>query len=131
MHRVLIVDDYEMIRGVMGEYLVQNIPELEIVGEAANGQEAIELAERVNPELILMDVRMPVVNGIQATLEIKARHPEIEVITYSGSRDEDLQRQSLMAGAAAHFAKPFDLKFLQEKVLELLAGKKHQKANCL
>jgi DNA-binding NarL/FixJ family response regulator len=131
LHRILLVDDFAMIRGVVREYLNETIPELEIVGEASNGLEAIELADRLKPELILMDVRMPLVDGIQATQVIKSGHPEIVVITYSGSEDETLPCQSSLAGAVAHYTKPLDLKSLRDKILELMAGDQAKQAGCM
>lgn len=123
MYRIMLADDYSMIREILREYLKQNTPELEVIAEAANGQEAVEFAEQYQPDLILMDVRMPVLDGIEAVGRIKARHPEIIAITYSGCQEEDLLSRSHQAGAAAHFTKPFALSSLLKKVMEVLAEK--------
>lgn len=71
-----IVDDHELTRESLQNMLFDE-PDIEIVGEAANGRQALSLCSRFRPDLILMDVRMPVMDGLAATKEIKQRYPEI------------------------------------------------------
>ena len=74
--RLAIVDDHELTRESL-QNMLSDEPDIEIVGEAANGRQALSLCSRFRPDLILMDVRMPVMDGLAATKEIKQRYPEI------------------------------------------------------
>ena len=77
--RLAIVDDHELTRESL-QNMLSDEPDIEIVGEAANGRQALLLCSRFRPDLILMDVRMPVMDGLAATKEVKQRYPEISVM---------------------------------------------------
>lgn len=101
--RVLIADDSAGIR-----YLLRRRLEgdgIEIVAEATNGQEAIEAVERLHPDLVVMDSMMPIMGGIEATIEIKRRWPEIDVLGYTSTPFSDSADQMLLAGASETFDK--------------------------
>ena len=100
--RVLIVDDQERARRGL-KALLATQPGLEVVGEATDGEEAVRLAEALRPDVILMDVRMPNMDGIEATRCIKKAHPEIRVIVLT--MYDTHRREALEAGADAFVLK--------------------------
>lgn len=96
--RVLLVDDHKMVRQGL-RALLEAYPDIELVGEASNGEEAVAMAERLQPAAIVMDISMPGMNGIQATGLITSRHPGMQVIGLSVNADEENQVALLRAGA--------------------------------
>jgi DNA-binding NarL/FixJ family response regulator len=102
--RVLLVDDHDMVRRGLAVFL-EAFPDMELVGEAADGLEAVALCDTVQPDVILMDVLMPQVDGIEATRRIRARYPHIQVLMLSSSKDEDLIKSGIQAGAIGYILK--------------------------
>jgi DNA-binding NarL/FixJ family response regulator len=103
---ILLVDDQPLIRGAVRELVVHE-PDLEVAGEAANGREAIDLARRTQPDLVLMDIRMPVMDGLQATREICA-DPDLSgtrVLILTTFEEEDYVAEALRAGASGFIGK--------------------------
>jgi DNA-binding NarL/FixJ family response regulator len=102
--RVLVADDHKILRqglaGLLGEE-----PDIEVVGEAGDGLEAIAMAEKTQPDVVLMDVTMPHVDGIEATARITARLPHIRVIGLSMHEEKDLAAALRAAGAVACLSK--------------------------
>lgn len=96
--RILLVDDHVMVREGLRKVL-EGHDDLELVGEAGNGEEALELVEHLDPALVIMDVNMPKLNGIEATTRIKAQHPEIIVIGLSVNTGGETEKAMLKAGA--------------------------------
>ncbi|HMI52135.1 MAG TPA: response regulator transcription factor [Candidatus Saccharimonadales bacterium] len=104
MPRVLIVDDHAIIRrGVQG--ILRSHPEWELCGEAENGQEAVRLAQELRPEVIIMDVSMPGMNGVEATRVIKKQLPEAKVLLLTLHVSVDLVRSAFKAGARGYVLK--------------------------
>jgi len=100
----LIVDDHAAIRrGVQG--ILHSFPEWELCGEADNGQEAVRLAESLRPEVIIMDVSMPVLNGLEATRIIRDAHPETKVLLLTLHSSSELVRSAFRAGARGYVLK--------------------------
>ena len=104
MIRLLLVDDQEIFRQGLATMLSIET-DLEIVGQASNGQEAIELAKRVQPQVILMDVQMPICNGVQATQTIHDYYPWIRILVLTTFDDDEYILQSLQAGALGYLLK--------------------------
>lgn len=102
--RVLIADDHGIVRKGIRLFLEQQ-PELEVVGEAADGREAVRLAGETNPDIIIMDISMPILNGMEATAQIVKHNPEIAVIVLSMHSDESYLIRTLMAGAKGYLLK--------------------------
>lgn len=101
--RVLIVDDDPLVRETLRELLEGY--GFEVVGEAANGAEAVRLAGERAPEVVLMDVRMPEMDGIRATAEIRGRHPQIQVVLLSAYDEEAFAREAEEIGALCYLVK--------------------------
>jgi DNA-binding NarL/FixJ family response regulator len=104
MLRLLICDDAPDAREAVKVSLAEQ-PEIEIVGEAGNGEEAISAAADLHPDVILMDVKMPVVDGIVATKRIRDVLPRTRIVAYAGSDDTDDVMAMLEAGADAYCVK--------------------------
>src|SRR5574338_443649 len=104
MTRVLLVDDQTLIRQGI-RLLLMTEPDLEVVGEAANGREALAQVEALRPQVVLMDVRMPVMDGVTATKEISARFPEVGIIILTTFEDEAYIFEGLRAGARGYLLK--------------------------
>jgi two-component system, NarL family, response regulator NreC len=102
--RILLADDHGVVRkGV--RFLLERQPGMEVVGEAADGREAVRLAETVNPDVVIMDIAMPLLNGIEATAQMVKRDPKIGVIILSMHSDEDYLLSALNAGAKGYLLK--------------------------
>ena len=97
--RVLIVDDHAMVRRGMRDFLDLH-DDLEVVGEAADGAAALDAAAELSPDVVVMDLLMPGMDGIAATAEIKARHPAIEVVAITSFIEEDRIAAAIEAGAS-------------------------------
>ncbi len=102
--RVLIADDHELVRDGFRRMLSYE-EDLEVVGEARDGREAVELCRRLNPDLVLMDVRMPKMDGLEATRAIKARQPAVGVLVVTTYDNPDYLLEAVKAGAAGYVLK--------------------------
>src|SRR6516225_12040536 len=112
MIRLLIIDDHEMVREGLKAMLTAE-PDFDIVGDAANAEQAFELLEDLRPDVILLDVRLPGVSGIDVCRSVTERYPETAVIILTTFSDEALVAQSIHAGARGFIVKDierFDLK---------------------
>jgi DNA-binding NarL/FixJ family response regulator len=104
MTRILIADDQALFREGL-RTLLSTRPDMEVVGEAGNGDEAVALVEKLQPAVVLMDLRMPKVDGIQATARIRERWPEIPVLVLTTFDDDANLFGALRAGAAGYLLK--------------------------
>ena len=102
--RLLIADDHALVRSGLRSML-QREPGIEIVGEARNGREAVELCRSLGPDLVLMDMRMPEMDGLEATRTIKHESPGIEVLMVTMHESRDYMLEALKAGAAGYVLK--------------------------
>jgi DNA-binding NarL/FixJ family response regulator len=121
LKRLLIADDHDLVRrGLRG--LLRREPDLEIVGEARDGREAVELGLSLGPDLILMDVRMPGMDGLEATREIKAQRPEIGILMVTMHDDPDYMLEAIRSGAAGYVLKDASWADLTTSVRRALSG---------
>ena len=102
--RVLIVDDHEMVRSGLAAFL-RVAPDLELVGEASDGPEAVQLCAELRPDVVLMDMVMPGMDGAAATRAVLERCPEVRVIALTSFPEEDLVPRALQAGATSYLMK--------------------------
>lgn len=104
MTRILIADDHHVVRSGLRSVLEAQ-PGFEVVGEAANGQEAVEAALKVKPDVVVLDYAMPVRNGVEATREIRSRLPRTEVLIFTMHDSQDVIEDILAAGARGYLLK--------------------------
>jgi len=104
MIKVLIADDHELVRSGI-EYILASDRDIKVVGTAASGEEALEQAYALHPDIILMDINMPGMGGLEACHKIKHHHPEIRVIALSVLNDGPLPRHLLEAGVEGYLSK--------------------------
>ena len=102
--RILLADDHAVVRAGF-KMILGAQADMEIVGEAANGREAVELGAQLNPDIVVMDVAMPELNGIEATRRLIAANPHIRVIALSMHKDSVYVREILRAGARGYLLK--------------------------
>lgn len=102
--RLLVVDDHELFRSSLS-IIFELLPGLTLVGQAGSGQAAVELCGQLHPDLVLMDLLMPGVEGLEATRLIHERYPDIRILIYTGVDDYDLIRATLAAGAVGFVQK--------------------------
>jgi DNA-binding NarL/FixJ family response regulator len=119
--RLLLADDHDLVRDGFHRMLGRE-PDLEVVGEASNGREAVELCRSLRPDLVLMDVRMPEMDGLEATRTIKAERPEVSVLVVSTHENPDYLFEALKAGAAGYVLKDAPKRRLVDAVRRVLNG---------
>ena len=119
--RVIIADDHELARLGLRTMLVPE-PDLEIVGEAATGHEAVALSRRLHPDIVLMDVRMPDLDGLAATRAIKEELPRTSILVVTLSEDPDYLLEALRAGAAGYVLKDASRREVIAAVRQVLTG---------
>ena len=112
--RVLVVDDHAVLRQAL-RHLLESSPGVEVVGDASNGRDAVELAERLKPDVVLMDSVMPGLNGIEATRQIRKRMPKVKVLMLTGYMEDEQISNALQAGASGYVVK-------KSEIDELLLG---------
>lgn len=122
--RVLIVDDHGVIRGGMRSML-QSEPDIDVVGEAARGEEALEKARQARPDVVLMDISLPGISGIEATRRLKAEFPAIRAIILTVHDDEEFFFAALRAGADGYVVKSAEPTELLSAVRSVARGNLH------
>lgn len=119
--KIMVVEDHPIFRtGLRRAIEVEE--DLSIVAEASNGEEAIALAHELAPDVILMDINLPKINGLQATRQIKDRHPEINVIVLTAYHDDEQLFHALRAGASAYYPKEVAPQALVNSIREVYEG---------
>jgi DNA-binding NarL/FixJ family response regulator len=119
--RVLLVEDHELVRAGFTS-LIQSLPGMEVVGGAANGRQALVLIRELMPDVVLMDITMPELNGLNAVGQIAAEFPLVRVIMLSMHDNEEYFRQALQAGAAGYLVKDADPAELELAIRSVARG---------
>jgi NarL family two-component system response regulator LiaR len=119
--RVMIVDDHDMVRKGLATFLMV-CPDLELVGEASDGEEALHLCEQARPDVILMDLVMPKMDGKAATRAIRERWPRVQVIALTSFQENRLVQEALQAGAISYLLKNVSVDDLAEAIRAAHAG---------
>jgi len=120
--RVLLVDDHAVVRSGLGAFLLA-YDDLELVGEAASGEEAVRLCERFQPDVVLMDLVMPGMDGATATRLIREHCPQIQVIALTSFKEKELVEGALEAGAIGYLLKNVSAEELANAIRKAHAGK--------
>ena len=119
--RILIVDDHTVVRHGLRMFLALD-PEFDIVGEATNGAKAVELTQQLRPDVVLMDLLMPVMDGIAATAEIRRELPEVEVVALTSVLEDDKVVGAVRAGAIGYLLKDAEPEEICRAVKAAAAG---------
>jgi NarL family two-component system response regulator LiaR len=120
--RVLIVDDHAVVRSGLATFL-QAFEDFELVGEAGDGSEAVRLCAQISPDVVLMDLLMPEMDGIAATRAIREYHPEVRVIALTSFQDQDRVQAALDAGALGYLLKNVSAEELARAIRSARAGR--------
>lgn len=119
--RVLVVDDHSLYRdgarGILGEH-----SDIEVVGDADSGEVALALVNQLAPDVVLMDIRLPGINGIETTRRIRAHHPSVRVLMVSAYEDDEYVRAALEAGASGYLCKTAPSRELTDAVRAIAGG---------
>lgn len=121
MIRILLVDDHEMVRIGVSAYL-QSQADMEVAGEAVNGEEAVKMALELRPDVILMDMVMPVMNGAEATEAIIRAWPEAKIMIVTSFLDDDKVYPALKAGAVSYILKTSKASRIADSIRETMNG---------
>jgi NarL family two-component system response regulator LiaR len=122
--RILLVDDHAVVRQGLKAFLATEA-DIEVVGEAANGREAVEQVKRLKPDVVLMDLVMPQLDGIGATAEIKASSPDVDVIAMTSFIEDEKVFGAMRAGATGYVLKDADPDDVVHAIRSAAAGEVH------
>ncbi|MBN1259690.1 MAG: response regulator transcription factor, partial [Anaerolineae bacterium] len=120
--KVLITDDHAVVRSGLGAFLLA-CDDLEMVGEARNGLEALDFCGKLHPDVVLMDLMMPIMDGPTATRAIRERHPNIQVIALTSFKEDDMVKSALEAGAIGYLLKNVSIEELANAIRNAHAGR--------
>jgi DNA-binding NarL/FixJ family response regulator len=120
--KILIADDHQIIRQGL-KSLLDRYPDFQVVGEAADGRSAVRLAKQLMPDVIVMDIAMPDLNGIEATRQLTKAHPEIKIIALSMHADRRFANEMIRAGAQGYLVKDGAFEELAEAIRTVISGK--------
>lgn len=122
--KILIVDDHQLVIDGLSA-IVKELKEYEIVGKASNGKEAVSLAEMLSPNLVLMDIDMPIMNGLEACRRIKTNYPQIAVLILTMHNEPSLIRKVMEIGADGYVLKNADREEFYNALCSIAKGKKY------
>ncbi len=119
--RVILADDHGVLREAL-RLLLESLGDIMVVGEATNGREAVDLAERLKPDVVLMDMAMPGLNGVEATRQLRKRTPAVRVLMLTGYAQDEQIVEALRAGASGYLVKSSDVGELQLAIQTVSRG---------
>ncbi|WP_420590989.1 UvrY/SirA/GacA family response regulator transcription factor [Bacterioplanoides sp.] len=124
MIKVLVVDDHELVRSGISRILADQNG-IEVIGEAASGEDAVQFAKETPPDIILMDIRMPGIGGLEATRKILRQNPDVHVIAVTACDDNPFASRLLQAGASGYITKGADAAEMYNAILKVKTGQKY------
>ncbi len=119
--RVMLVDDHKMVRNGLATFLLVH-DDLELVGEASDGEQALMIFDHVKPDVVLMDLKMPRMDGVEATRAILKRNPEARIIALTSFKEEKIIQQAMDAGAIGYLLKDIDADDLADAIRAAHSG---------
>ncbi len=119
--RILLVDDHTLFRSGI-KALFSRYPDFEVVGEAADGLEGVKLAQQLAPDLVLLDLDMPAMSGIEALAQMMETNPNLPVVMLTVSEDAEDLKESFVLGAKGYLVKNIDAEYLINSVRQIMAG---------
>lgn len=122
--RILLVDDHDLVRTAIARIL-SDISDLDVVGQANSGEQAYVLVGELNPHVVVMDIRMPGIGGLEATHKIKQRYPEVKILALSACEDEPFPTRLLQAGASGYVTKGACIDETITAIRQVAAGKRY------
>ncbi len=122
--RVLIAEDHQTVREGL-QLILNTQPDIEVVGEAGDGQAAVEMAKALNPDIVIMDVSMPRLNGLKATRELQRSLPNVKVLTLTRHNDDGYLQQLLRAGVSGYVLKQSPSTELLQAIRAIAAGRQY------
>jgi two-component system NarL family response regulator len=122
--RIVLADDHPLIREAVGN-LIKGAPEFELVGEAANGKECLARVQELSPDILLLDIAMPEMNGEQVARELLQQFPKLKIIALSGYTDRQFVRAMIKAGAKAYVVKSASGRELISALRAVASGKNY------
>jgi two-component system NarL family response regulator len=123
-YRVMLVDDHPLIREAIG-HLIAGAPEFELIGEAADGTECLARIDELHPDILILDIAMPEMNGEQVARELRRHHPELKIIALSGYTDRQFVRAMTKAGAKGYVVKSASGRELIHALRAVASGKNY------
>jgi two-component system invasion response regulator UvrY len=125
--RVVVVDDHDLVRqGIVG--LLQGQEDIEVIGEANSGRDGIELVSEMGPDVVLMDIAMPGINGLDAARELSGRYPDVGIVMLTSHDREEYVFEALRAGASGYVLKGADVQELLAAVRAARRGETYLQA---
>ena len=124
MIRIIVVDDHQLVR-TGTRRLLEDVPGLEVVCEASSGEEAVELVLKHKPDIVLMDVHMPGIGGLEATRRCMRAHPEVKVVALSMYEDEPYPSRLMDIGAAGYLTKRADISEMLLAIKKAVSGQRY------
>ena len=128
--RIVIADDHMVLREAM-RVMLEMEPEFKVVGEAANGEQALALAKQLEPDLVLMDIRMEGMDGVEATRHLRQSHPDIGVLILTGFGDDEVLLSAVEAGAQGFLLKDASADEVKGAILRVVQGESHMTPSLL
>ena len=120
--KVVVADDHPLVRHGI-KTVFEAYDDIDLVAEAENGKEAMEMVEKHSPDIVLMDLVMPVLDGVEATVQLLNRHPDLKIIVLTSFNDMDLIKKSLKAGAISYILKNISGALLVKTIRDIYKGK--------
>ena len=121
---IVLADDHRMVRQCLSER-IEKEPDLSIVGETGTGLRALDLAQRIEPDVLIVDIGMPGLNGLEVTRRVKKRYPKMRVVVLTMHSDEDYLRKAMRNGADAYVLKEANVPELVKAIHEVMDGRRY------